>query len=281
MEHFLSLLGINDVHELVLISKTVIKILFILLLAAFAMRLVGKGIRLLNERLKGHALDDSEELKRIETLSRVFRYIATIAIAVVAGMEVLHEIGISIAPILAAAGVVGVAVGFGAQSLIKDFFTGFFLLLENQIRQGDVVEVGGKGGLVEEVTLRYIKMRDYDGNVHFIPNGTITTVTNMSRGYAQSVIDVRVAYGASTDEVIKVMQQVGEELRKDKDYKYKILDTLEIAGVENWLESALVLRCRFKVLPLEQWGVKREYLRRLKYAFDNSGILIPCQPWAK
>ncbi|MEZ0318061.1 MAG: mechanosensitive ion channel family protein, partial [Methylophilaceae bacterium] len=230
MEHFLSLLGITDVKEVILISKTALKILLILLLAAIAMRLVGKGIRLLNERLKGHALDDSEELKRIETLSRVFRYIATIAIGAIAIMEVLHEIGISIAPILAAAGVVGVAVGFGAQSLIKDFFTGFFLLLENQIRQGDVVEVGGKGGLVEEVTLRYIKMRDYDGNVHFIPNGTITTVTNMSRGYAQSVIDVRVAYGASTDEVIKVMQQVGEELRKDKEYKNKIMDTLEIAG---------------------------------------------------
>jgi len=281
MEHFLSLLGITDVKEVILISKTALKILLILLLAAIAMRLVGKGIRLLNERLKGHALDDSEELKRIETLSRVFRYIATIAIGAIAIMEVLHEIGISIAPILAAAGVVGVAVGFGAQSLIKDFFTGFFLLLENQIRQGDVVEVGGKGGLVEEVTLRYIKMRDYDGNVHFIPNGTITTVTNMSRGYAQSVIDVRVTYGANTDEVIKVMKQVGEELRKDKEYKNKIMDTLEIAGVENWLESALILRCRFKVLPLEQWGVKREYLRRLKYAFDSSGIEIPCQPWAK
>jgi len=281
MEHFLSLLGITDVKEVILISKTALKILLILLLAAIAMRLVGKGIRLLNERLKGHALDDSEELKRIETLSRVFRYIATIAIGAIAIMEVLHEIGISIAPILAAAGVVGVAVGFGAQSLIKDFFTGFFLLLENQIRQGDVVEVGGKSGLVEEVTLRYIKMRDYDGNVHFIPNGTITTVTNMSRGYAQSVIDVRVAYGSNTDEVIKVMQQVGEELRKDKEYKNKIMDTLEIAGVENWLESALILRCRFKVLPLEQWGVKREYLRRLKFAFDSQSIEIPCQPWAK
>jgi len=143
------------------------------------------------------------------------------------------------------------------------------------------VEVAGKGGLVEEVTLRYVKMRDYDGNVHFIPNGTITAVTNMSRGYAQSVIDVRVSYSANTDEAVKVMLQVGEEIRNDKDFKPKIMDGLEIAGIESWLESAIIIRCRFKVLPLEQWGVKREYLRRLKFAFDSHGIVIPCQPWAK
>jgi len=281
MQQFLSYFGITDINEVLAISKTAIKILLILLAAAVLMRLVSKGIKLLKMHLRDHSLDNMEEIKRIETLARVFRYIATVAIGIVAGMEVLHEIGISIAPILAAAGVVGVAVGFGAQSLIKDFFTGFFLLLENQIRQGDVVEVAGKGGLVEEVTLRYIKMRDYDGNVHFIPNGTITAVTNMSRGYAQSVIDVRVSYSANTDEAVKVMLQVGEEIRNDKDFKPKIMDGLEIAGIESWLESAIIIRCRFKVLPLEQWGVKREYLRRLKYAFDSHGIAIPCQPWAK
>jgi len=281
MQSFLSYFGITDINEMLAISKTAIKILLILLAAAVLMRLVSKGIKLLKMHVRDHSLDNLEELKRIETLARVFRYIATIVIGIVAGMEVLHEIGISIAPILAAAGVVGVAVGFGAQSLIKDFFTGFFLLLENQIRQGDVVEVAGKGGLVEEVTLRYVKMRDYDGNVHFIPNGTITAVTNMSRGYAQSVIDVRVSYSANTDEAVKVMLQVGEEIRNDKDFKPKIMDGLEIAGIESWLESAIIIRCRFKVLPLEQWGVKREYLRRLKFAFDSHGIVIPCQPWAK
>lgn len=281
MQQFLSYFGITDINEMLAISKTAIKILLILLAAAVLMRLVSKGIKLLKMHVRDHSLDNLEELKRIETLARVFRYIATIVIGIVAGMEVLHEIGISIAPILAAAGVVGVAVGFGAQSLIKDFFTGFFLLLENQIRQGDVVEVAGKGGLVEEVTLRYVKMRDYDGNVHFIPNGTITAVTNMSRGYAQSVIDVRVSYSANTDEAVKVMLQVGEEIRNDKDFKPKIMDGLEIAGIESWLESAIIIRCRFKVLPLEQWGVKREYLRRLKFAFDSQGIVIPCQPWAK
>jgi len=281
MQQFLSYFGITDINEMLAISKTAIKILLILLAAAVLMRLVSKGIKLLKMHVRDHSLDNLEELKRIETLARVFRYIATIVIGIVAGMEILHEIGISIAPILAAAGVVGVAVGFGAQSLIKDFFTGFFLLLENQIRQGDVVEVAGKGGLVEEVTLRYVKMRDYDGNVHFIPNGTITAVTNMSRGYAQSVIDVRVSYSANTDEAVKVMLQVGEEIRNDKDFKPKIMDGLEIAGIESWLESAIIIRCRFKVLPLEQWGVKREYLRRLKFAFDSHGIVIPCQPWAK
>ncbi|MGZ8252050.1 MAG: mechanosensitive ion channel family protein [Methylophilaceae bacterium] len=275
MQQFLSYFGITDINEVLAISKTAIKILLILLAATVLMRLVSKGIKLLKMHVRDHSQDNLEELKRIETLARVFRYIATVAIGIVAGMEVLHEIGISIAPILAAAGVVGVAVGFGAQSLIKDYFTGFFLLMENQIRQGDVVEAGGKGGLVEEVTLRYIKMRDYDGNVHFIPNGIITTVTNMSRGYAQSVIDVGVAYREDIDEVVKIMIEVGDELKSDPLFSQKIIDPLEMAGVDSWDNSAMTFRCRFKVLPLEQWGVRREYLRRLKYAFDSHGIEIP------
>ncbi|MFA6179530.1 MAG: mechanosensitive ion channel family protein [Candidatus Methylopumilus sp.] len=275
MQQFLSYFGITDINEVLAISKTALKILLILLAATVLMRLVSKGIKLLKMHVRDHSQDNLEELKRIETLARVFRYIATVVIGIVAGMEVLHEIGISIAPILAAAGVVGVAVGFGAQSLIKDYFTGFFLLMENQIRQGDVVEAGGKGGLVEEVTLRYIKMRDYDGNVHFIPNGIITTVTNMSRGYAQSVIDVGVAYREDIDEVVKIMIEVGDELKSDPLFSQKIIDPLEMAGVDSWDNSAMIFRCRFKVLPLEQWGVRREYLRRLKYAFDSHGIEIP------
>ena len=123
-------------------------------------------------------------------------------ITLIAGMLILSEFGISIAPILGAAGVVGLAVGFGAQSLIKDYFNGFFLLLEDQIHQGDVVDAGGKAGFVEDVTLRYIRMRDYEGNVHFVPNGQVTTVTNMSREFAQSLIDVGVAYRENVDEAL-------------------------------------------------------------------------------
>ncbi len=219
--------------------------------------------------------NDSEEVKRIDTLGRVFRYIASVVISLVTGILVLGELGVSVAPILGAAGVVGVAVGFGAQSLVKDYFTGFFLLLENQMRQGDVVEAGGKAGVVEEITLRYLRMRDYSGNVHFVPNGSITTVTNMTRGFAQAVVDVGVAYRENVDTAMDVMREVGAQMRADSVFGPKILDDLEIAGVEQWADSAVMLRCRFKVAPIEQWSVRREFLRRLKTAFDTAGIEIP------
>ena len=275
MENLFATFGLSDPAVLWELVKTTLRILLILLVAGMLMKLSAKLIISLKIHLIGRAADDAEELKRIETVGRVFRYIATIVIAIIAIVEVLHEIGISIAPILAAAGVVGVAVGFGAQSLIKDYFNGFFLLLENQIRQGDVVDAGGKAGLVEEVTLRYIRMRDYSGNVHFVPNGSITTVTNMSRGYAQAVIDVGVAYRENVDEVIQVMKSVGEDLRTDDAFQFKILDNMEMAGVDQLDNSSVVIRCRFKVLPLEQWGVRREFLKRIKAAFDQQGIEIP------
>ncbi|ROH88599.1 mechanosensitive ion channel family protein [Pseudomethylobacillus aquaticus] len=275
MEGMMDSLDFLHWPELLQVSGTMLRIGVIVLLTLLFIRLSRRGILILKAHLRARAGQDLEDLKRIDTLLRVFRYVATVVIAGVAGMEILHELGVSIAPILTAAGVVGLAVGFGAQSLIKDYFNGFFLLIENQIRQGDVVEAAGKGGLVEEVTLRHIKLRDYDGNVHFIPNGAISTVTNMSRGFAQSVIDVRVAYREDMDRVMQIMRQVGTELRDDQVYREKILDDLEMAGVDRWDESAVILRCRFRVLPLEQWGVRREYLRRLKRRFDEQGIEIP------
>ena len=220
-------------------------------------------------------LDDPEAIKRAATLGRVFRYLVALIVSLIAGMLVLGELGVSVAPILGAAGVVGLAVGFGAQSLVKDYFAGFFVLLEDQIRQGDVVEVAGKSGFVEEVTLRYVRLRDYDGNVHFVANGLITTVTNMSRGHAQSVIDVGIAYRENVDEAFGVMREVAARMRADPAFAPRILDDLEIAGVERWSDSAVVLRCRFRVAPLEQWAVRREFLRRLKRAFDERGIEIP------
>lgn len=275
MENFLDHLDSGHGHLLLQMYQAALHIVIVLLLAWLLLKLSGKGIRLLKTYLIEQASGNKEEVKRIDTLGRVFRYIVSVLIILVAGMLVLSEISISIAPILATAGVLGVAVGFGAQSLVKDYFTGFFLLLENQVRQGDVVEAGGKGGLVEEVTLRYIKMRDYDGNVHFIPNGTVTTVTNMSREFAYSVIDVGVAYREDVDEVMAIMRGVGEQMRGDEAFADKILDDLELAGVDRWADSSVVIRCRFKVQPLEQWGVRREFLQRLKREFDRHGVEIP------
>ncbi len=251
-----------------------LRIIGILFLAWLALRVSQQSIRALRVRIATRFVD-RESVKRAETLGRVFRYIAAVVITLVAGMLVLGELGVSVAPILGAAGVVGLAVGFGAQSLVKDYFNGFFLLLENQIRQGDVVKLGDHAGLVEEVTLRFVQLRDYDGNVHFVPNGTISSVVNMSRGFAQAVVDIGVGYGEDLDQVMEVMREVGRDMRHDPIHATRILDELEIAGVEKWADSAVMIRARFRVAPLEQWTVKRDYLRRLKRAFDERGIEIP------
>lgn len=256
------------------LATTGLRILLILVAAWIVIGVLQRTIRTMRVRIASR-FDDREAAKRAETLGRVFRYLAAVVVSLIAGMLVLGELGVSVAPILGAAGVVGLAVGFGAQSLVKDYFTGFFLLLENQIRQGDVVKLGDHAGAVEEVTLRYVQLRDYDGNVHYVPNGHITTVVNMSRGFSQAVMDIGVAYREDVDEVMAVMRRVGEQMRKDEDFGPRILDNLEIAGVDQWADSAVVIRCRFRTQPLEQWGVRREYLRRLKSAFDAEGIEIP------
>ncbi|MGE5161983.1 MAG: mechanosensitive ion channel family protein [Betaproteobacteria bacterium] len=255
-------------------TVTALRVLGILVCAWIVIAVLQRSIRAFRIRIASR-LDDREAVKRAETLGRAFRYLVAVVVALIAGMLVLAELGISVAPILGAAGVVGLAVGFGAQSLVKDYFTGFFLLLENQIRQGDVVKVADHAGLVEEITLRYIRLRDYDGNVHYVPNGEVKTVVNMSRGYAQSVIDVGVAYRENVDEVMQVMRDVGQQMRLDPSFAGRILDELEMAGVDSWGDSAVVIRCRFKCAPLEQWSVRREYLRRLKNTFDAKGIEIP------
>lgn len=255
-------------------ATALLRVTLIIVAAWLLIQVVQRGIRSLRERIASR-MDDRESVKRAETLGRVFRYLATVVVSLIAGMLVLAELGVSVAPILGAAGVVGLAVGFGAQSLVKDYFTGFFLLLENQIRQGDVVKLGDHAGMVEVVTLRYVQLRDYDGNVHYVPNGNISTVINMTRGFSNAVMDIRVAFRENVEDVMAVMSGVAAELREDPDFQPRILAEMEMAGVESWGDSAVIIRCRFRTLPLEQWGVKREYLRRLKAAFDEHGIEIP------
>ena len=255
-------------------SKDVLHIIVILLLAWVLLLVSRKLIGLFRNFLKKSA-GSAEDERRIETLARIFRYVATVLITLVAGMLVLSELGISIAPFLGAAGVVGIAVGFGAQSLVKDFFSGFFMLLENQVRVGDAVELAGKLGVVEEVTLRNTVLRDNEGNVHYIPNGEITVVTNKSRGYAFALIDIGVAYREDLDEVYAVIRAAGAELRADPETGPKILEDIEIQGVQDWADSAVIVRCRIKTVAMEQWAVRRIFLARLKKAFDVHGIEIP------
>ena len=256
-------------------SLTALRIVLILVLAWALQALAARLIRLFRRYMqrKSPSLD---EQARIETLARVFRNSAAVIIVLVAGMLVLGELGISVAPILATAGVAGVAIGFGAQNLIKDYFNGFFLLLEDQVREGDVVEVAGKSGLVEEVTLRYVRLRDFDGHVHFVPNGEIKVVSNRTRSFAYAAVDVGVGYGVDIDQAFAVMREVGQAMRADAQWKGRIVDEIDILGVERLDNSAVMLRCRLKVVPaIEQWNVKREFLKRLKLAFDERGIEIP------
>lgn len=256
------------------LPKELLHVIVILILAWLLMGLSRKLIRVFRNYMSTRT-DSAEEGRRIETLARVFRYISTVVILLVAGMLALSELGISIAPILGAAGVVGVAVGFGAQSLVKDYFSGFFLLLENQIRQGDVIEVCGKDGVVEDITLRYVCLRDNEGSVHYVPNGQISIVTNKSRDYAFALIDVGIAYRENLDEACAVMREVSKALRADAVIGPKILEDIEIQGVQDLAASAVILRCRFKTVALEQWNVRRAFLGRLKQTFDARGIEIP------
>ena len=216
-----------------------------------------------------------DDLPRITTVGRVLRYTATVIIVLVAGMLILTQLGISITPILATAGVAGVAIGFGAQSLIKDYFSGFFILIEDQIREGDVVEVAGRSGEVEEVTLRYVRLRDAEGVVSFIPNGEIKLVINRTRNFAYSLIDAAIAGNADVEPATAAMRAVGEALRKDPKFGPMILGDMEVWGVERWELWGIGLRGRIKVLPREKDTIRREFLKRLAGEFETRGVKAP------
>jgi moderate conductance mechanosensitive channel len=274
MTALLNRLGLHIPAELEKVVDTTWHVLLVLLLAGLAWRvcvhLITAGQRRMAARAAG-----ADEVNRVDTMTQVTRYAAAAVIVVVAGMLILDQVGISIAPFIATAGVAGIAVGFGVQSLLKDYFAGIVLLLEDQVRKGDTIEAAGKTGVVEQMTLRYVRLRDYDGNVHFVPNGLITTVTNQSRDYAYAVVDAGIAYDADIDRALGILRDVAARLRADGTYAPRIREDLEVAGVERWDDSAVVLRARLKVAPDQQSGVRREFLRRLKYAFDAAGIEIP------
>lgn len=213
--------------------------------------------------------------KRVTTLVGLLRTIALVGLWAVVVIITLEQIGLNITPILAGAGIIGLAVGFGAQNLVRDLISGFFMVLEDQVRVGDVAIVNGTGGLVEAISFRTIVLRDLSGVVHIFPNGTINTLSNMTKVWSGYVMDVGVAYKEDTDHVVEVMRRVGDELRQDPDLGPKILEPIEVFGVDDFADSAVVIKARLKTHPIQQWGVGREYRRRLKKAFDAEGIEIP------
>ncbi len=263
---------------LVTTGLSVVLVLAVALIAARVYRLavirmekrIADGIA---ERSDGVSLDEAKQ--RIHTLGSLLSKAGVTTIWVIAGMIVLKEIGIDIGPILAGAGVIGLAIGFGSQNLVRDIVSGFFIILENQVGVGDVVAINGTGGLVESIGLRTIILRDAAGTVHVFPNGAIATLSNMTKDWSAMVFDIGVAYRSDTDEVVEVMMEVAEDLRSDDAFKDRILEPMEIMGVDAFADSAVIIKARLKTKPIQQWSVGREYRRRLKKAFDEKGIEIP------
>ena len=226
-------------------------------------------------RREGTAVEKAEEEKRLATITGLLSMLLTTAIMAIAVLIVLREFGLDITPILTGAGIVGLAVGFGAQNLVRDIITGFFMILENQVRVGDVAIINGKGGVVQEMRLRTVVLRSLDGTVHVIPNGVINELSNMTKDFSYAVLDIGVAYKEDTDQVVEVLKEVAAELRRDADYSGMFLEDLQVLGVDAFADSAVIIKVRIKTVPIQQWTVAREFRRRLKKAFDAKGIEIP------
>ena len=227
---------------------------------------------LLEERKGGEKKPVTQKTK---TLIPILRTSVKIAAGFVGGIIILDQLGVDTAPILAGAGIVGLAVGFGAQTLVKDVINGLFILFEESIRVGDYTDLGQNGGIVEAVGLRTVKLRDVHGNFHVVPNSSIDRITNMSKEFSRSVIDVGVAYREDVDQVIDILREIGEGMLKDPEYGKTILEPMEVLGLQSFEDSAVVIRVRFTTEPLKQWGLRREFNRRVKRVFDERGIEIP------
>ncbi len=213
--------------------------------------------------------------KRAATIGGVFRKSLSAVIWVIAVIMALREAGFDIAPILAGAGVVGLAVGFGAQNLVRDVISGVFLLLEDQIRVNDVAIINGTGGLVEQINLRTTVLRGLDGTVYVFPNGSVTSLANMTHGFSYYLFDIGVAYKEDTDRVVEVLQGIADGMMHEEAYKQDILEPLEVLGVDKFADSAVIIKVRIKTMPVRQWVVGREMNRRIKKEFDRLGIEIP------
>lgn len=216
-----------------------------------------------------------ERAKRVHTLGNLVKNAVAVVVSGAALMMALRELNVDIMPLLTGAGILGLAVGFGAQTLVKDVISGFFIIFEDQVRVGDVAVINGQAGAVEEITLRTVVLRDVEGTVHVFPNGGITTLANRSKDFAFFLFDVSVAYREDTDRVAAVLRETADGLRDDPAFGPAILEPLEVMGVEMFGDNAVVIRSRLKTLPHRNWEVGRELRRRTKIAFDREGIEIP------
>ena len=254
------------------------RVLLIAVLAYFTIRVASIGVLHFERVINSNKTDDIENIEfanRIHTIGGLFLNAVNVLVVSAAVLMILQEVGVNITPLLTAAGIGGLAVGFGAQNLVRDVISGFFLILEDQVHVGDVVEINGTSGLVESVKLRTLSLRDLSGTVHVIPNGTIATLSNKTKEFSYAVLDIGVAYKEDTDYVSEVLREVGSQLEVDPKFGDQILARLEILGVSEFGDSAVVIKIRIKTKPVKQWMIGRELRRRIKKAFDAEGIEIP------
>jgi small-conductance mechanosensitive channel len=242
--------------------------------------IVTRATRMAGKKIIDLTQDDdpttkSEREKRAETLVRIINSAIRVFIYVIACFMILKEVGVDIAPLLAGVGIAGLAIGFGAQTLVKDFLTGFFILMENQYRVGDVVKIGDHAGLVESIKLRITILRDLEGVVHTIPNGEVQSVRNMTYGWSRVVLDIGVAYKENVDQVMDLLREVGRKMRAEEEYCSLMIEDPQILGVDDFGDSQVTIKMLAKTIPLKQWDVARELRRRIKHAFDEKGIEIP------
>ena len=230
-------------------------------------------ISVIIERLFSRWSDHSSA--RVQTLLPIAKTVINATLFIILGITLISELGINVMPLLAGAGVVGFAVGFGAQTLVKDLITGFIIIFEDLLQVGDVVSVGGKSGLIERITIRKIQLRGLDGTVTTVPFGEITIVDNMTKDYSYCLMDVKVAYRESTDEVVEVLKSIAAEMQSEDAFKSIIIAPIEILGVDALAESWAIIKARIKTTPINQWTVGREFNRRLKYRLDEMDIEIP------
>lgn len=243
--------------------------------AVVVLRIIKLAVQQIEQFVRDKDAAASEAHKRARTLGKIINNASVVVIIGVSLMMILSEFGMNITPIITGAGIVGLAVGFGAQNLVRDVISGFFIILEDQIRVGDVAKINGTGGTVEAINLRTTILRDAEGIVYIFPNGEIKQVANLTKEYSYYVIDVGVAYKENVDRVMEVLKECGEELSRDPNYAPLILAPIEVMGVDDFADSQVTIKTRIKTRPLQQWGVGRELRRRIKLAFDRHGIEMP------
>ncbi len=255
------------------VAETTMRLFTVIVLTAITLEAVNLFTRGALSRLR-HRSDDPRREAQLETLGPIVRRILQMVVLILAVMTVLSQVGVQIAPILSAAGVVGIAVGFGAQSLVKDFFTGFFLLVEDIVAIGDVVQIQAFSGTVEDMTLRTIRLRDADGTLHIFPYGESQIIHNMTKSFSYAAMDLPLKYDTDLDTAMQIMRDTAAELRKDETYGPKIIGDIEIAGVDLLSDVGIIMKARIRTVPTERWHVLRAYNLRIKQAFDAAGIVM-------